>query len=150
MTRGFLQRAGRCLVIVLLLAQWAVVTHACQPFDAVAQAVAAAAAHAQADAETAAPLASALPTDDATMVDCASMDSMQAHVQDASCAAHCGYGDQGDRHAAPVLPAVSLSVAYFLVTAPEAHLPRRTPATVAHALAVATPAHAILHCVRRT
>lgn len=139
MTQGFLRRVGRCLVIVLLLAQWAIVTYACQPFDVVSQGVAAAAAHGQAKADA-----------DAPMVDCASMDDMQDHVQDARCAAHCGYGDQGDRNAAPALSAVTLSVAYFLGTTPEAHLPRRPPASIANALAIATPAHAILHCVRRT
>lgn len=145
-TQGFLRRAGRCIAIMLVLAQWAVVSHACQVYGAASPPVVVS----DGDVQAAEQVAAAPSSDDVAMADCASMDSMTAHVQDTACAAHCGFGDQGDRSAAPALPAVTLTLAYFLVTPPESRMPRRAPALLASALAVATPPHAILHCVRRT
>lgn len=144
--RGVWRHITRGIVVMLLLAQWSVLSYACKLAGAGLSGEsgsAGVASHAMVRGGAGAVEASLL-------IDCATMDGMSAYTQDELCAAHCAFGDQGDRSTPAAVPAVSLSVAYFLVPAAASTAPRRRSAAVAHALALASPPHAILHCVRRT
>ncbi len=146
MKNGFLRAVARGILIMLLLAQWSIVSHACTlantglPGEASSTSIAIRAAMA---IETVQAQAS-------SPIDCASMDGMSAYTQDAMCAEHCSYGDQSDHSAASAVPPVVLSVAYFLEIAPAVCPPRRTSTELAHALALGSPSYAILYCVRRS
>ena len=131
---------------MLLLAQWSIVSHACT----LASGRVLGGAGPAIMAEQAAAALETIQAEASAMTDCASMDGMSAYAQDPLCAEHCAYGDQGDRSVASSVPPVVLSIAYFLDSAPPACPPRRTSTELAHALALGSPPHAILHCVRRT
>lgn len=146
MKRSVLRLITRGVLVLLLLAQWSIVSHACLLAGSRLQGQAGAT---QVADQAAAAIAS-MDAEASSMIDCASMDGMSAYTQDALCAEHCAYGDQGDRSAASAVPPIVLSVAYFLNAAPAVCPPRRSPAERAHALALGSPPHAILHCVRRT
>ena len=146
MKKGFLRFVARSILVMLLVAQWSIVAHACTLTGSRFQA--GAGSTVQADQAEAA--RETLRSEESAPTDCASMDGMAAYTQDALCAEHCGYGDQGDRSAASTVPPVVLSVAYFVDFVPAACPPRRTATEMAHALALGSPPHAILHCVRRS
>ncbi|MCW5641514.1 MAG: hypothetical protein KIT63_05405 [Rhodoferax sp.] len=146
MKKGFLRFVARSILVMLLLAQWSIVAHACTLTGSRFQA--GTGSTVQADQAEAA--RETLRSEESAPTDCASMDGMAAYTQDALCAEHCGYGDQGDRSAASTVPPVVLSVAYFVDIVPAACPPRRTATEMAHALALGSPPHAILHCVRRS
>jgi hypothetical protein len=146
MKRSVLRLITRGVLVMLLLAQWSIVSHACTLASSRLQGGAGATLMAD---QAVAALAS-LGAEALALSDCASMEGMSAYTQDAICAEHCGYGDQGDRSAASAVPPIILSVAYFLNVAPAVCPPRRSSAEQAHALVLGSPPHAILHCVRRT
>jgi hypothetical protein len=146
MKKDLLRFVARGVLVMLLVAQWSIVAHACTLTSSRFQAGAGStvqADQAEATRET-------MRSEESALTDCASMDGMSAYTQDAMCAEHCGYGDQGDRSAASSVPPVVLSVAYFVDFVPAACPPRRTATEMAHALALGSPPHAILHCVRRS
>ncbi len=132
---------------MLVLAQWAIMSHACMPTAGAGQSgFIAARAATQAVADIGLEV-----TDAGHPPDCTSMESLSAYGQDMVCAEHCKIGTQGDQSSSVVVPAVVLSALYgvkpaSIVTPPT----RRASAAMASALALASPPHAILHCVRRT
>lgn len=65
------------------------------------------------------------------------------------CTEHCKYGHQSEQVPSVSAPAVSMIARYQLPPPPDALGPRPGPAFL-DALAVASPPHAILHCVLRT
>ena len=146
MKTDLLRFVARSILVMLLLAQWSIVAHACTLTSSRFQA--GAGSPVQADQAEAA--RETMRSEESALPDCASMDGMAAYTQDALCAEHCSYGEQSDRSAASAVPPVVLSVAYFLEIAPAVRQPRRTSLEIAHALALGSPPHAILHCVRRT
>ncbi len=147
MTRGPLRHVARSLIVMLVLAQWAIMSHACMAFARAEQSTFIAA---RAATQAVSDIGLAV-TDAGHPPDCASMESLSAYGQDILCAEHCKVGTQGDQSSAVVVPAVVLSALYGVkpptVVAPPS---RRASASMASALALASPPHAILHCVRRT
>lgn len=147
MKKDFLRFVSRSILVMLLVAQWSIVAHACT-LTSSSRFQAGASSTVQADRAEA--TRETMRSEESALTDCALMDGMAAYTQDALCAEHCGYGDQGDRSAASSVPPVVMSVAYFVDFVPAACPPPRTATEMAHALALGSPPHAILHCVRRS
>lgn len=146
MTRAVARGLARWLVLVLLLAQWTVASHACVPgHGAVAAASASEPVRATASAAGVQAVSAALP-----MPDCDGMDGMTAYGQDLPCAEHCKFGDQRDSPASLVVLGGFPPIAHARLPGDDAALLQRVVVGRTAALTLAPPPHAILHCVRRT
>ncbi len=146
MRKSLMRRFARALVLILLLAQWAVASHACQ----MGNLGMASGDMSNASAMEQTPVDASARSTAMPMPDCDSMDAMTAYGQDKLCSDHCNYGDQSALSFDATVPAAVLSVLFVRPAPVDTASPRRASAAVLNALTLAAPPHAILHCVRRT
>lgn len=136
----------RWIVVALLLAQWAIASHAC----AMVGAVVTAAGQSALEATEVSALADGQRSGPMQMVDCEQMTSTMAYAEDIVCAEHCKFGDQGDSPATPAFPGGFPPLAHASLSPDDALLTQRMVQARRDSLTLSPPPHAILHCVLRT
>lgn len=132
--------------MALLLAQWAIASHAC----AMAGAVVTAGADSALEATGVSAMADGQRSEPMQMVDCDEMTGAMAYAEDILCAEHCKFGDQGDLPATPAFPGGFAPLAHASSSPDDARLTQRIVQARLGSLTLSPPPHAILHCVLRT